>query len=131
MEPSFCTTTIKFRLIKLIKVMTEFYSWNLSKRCRLQFFDQVGVLVVTYYLIYLNIGWSQCAVCSNRGLLYIFGGTDSWSCSSTVEVYDPNTNKWSFLPQMSQARHGAAAIIFKGKETFLVLFVFQPSTVRH
>ena len=62
-------------------------------------------------------GRSQAAVCSNRGLLYVFGGTDSWNCYNTVEVYDRQKNVWRFVASMSQARRGAAAVNYRGQHT--------------
>jgi len=63
----------------------------------------------------LFTGRSQAAVCSVDGLLYVFGGTDSWNCFSSVEVYNPATNHWSFVAPMSQARRGATATVYNGR----------------
>lgn len=70
--------------------------------------------VIVYKCIVGVVGRSQAAVCSHKGLLYAFGGTDSWNCYNTVEVYDRQMNVWRFVASMSQARRGAAAVNYRG-----------------
>jgi len=64
-------------------------------------------------------GRSQAAVCSYKGQLYAFGGTDSWNCYSSAEIYNPSTNSWRFATRMSQARRGAAVAVFNGKQCLM------------
>ncbi|KAL0979065.1 hypothetical protein UPYG_G00180090 [Umbra pygmaea] len=43
----------------------------------------------------MNHHRGNVAVCSLQGMIYTVGGSDSVSCKSNVERYDPQTNKWS------------------------------------
>jgi formylglycine-generating enzyme required for sulfatase activity/N-acetylneuraminic acid mutarotase len=54
-------------------------------------------------IIYMGI-----AVLNNK--IYCIGGYDGSSYISTVEVYDPATDKWTTLPDMPTARAPAAAV---------------------
>lgn len=44
------------------------------------------------------------AVLDNK--LYAIGGRDGSSCLSSVEVFDPHTNKWSLAAAMVKRRGG-------------------------
>ena len=59
----------------------------------------------------------QAAVCTYQGRIYVMGGTDSWICLNTVEVYDPELKKWQYGPQLNVARRGAGCDVFNGKCT--------------
>ncbi|XP_039251130.2 kelch-like protein 36 [Styela clava] len=48
-----------------------------------------------------------CAAAS-YGFIYAMGG---WSTGREAKVYDPGTNKWSFLPQMIYKTAGSAAVV--------------------
>ena len=41
----------------------------------------------------MNQNRNQAGVCSHNNHIYVAGGTDSWNCLSTVEVYDPKTDR--------------------------------------
>lgn len=57
------------------------------------------------------------------GRIYVIGGTDSWICLNTVEIYDPELKKWHYGPQLNVARRGAGCDVFNGKNiTFLITF---------
>lgn len=55
------------------------------------------------------------------GRIYVIGGTDSWICLNSVEIYDPELKKWHYGPQLNVARRGAGCDVFNGKNiTFLI-----------
>ena len=41
----------------------------------------------------MNQNRNQAGVCSFNNHIYVAGGTDSWNCLSSVEVYDPKTDR--------------------------------------
>jgi len=49
-----------------------------------------------------------------NGRLYVCGGFDGRALSSSVEVYDPNTGRWSYVPAMGKGRYGHAAVVLNG-----------------
>jgi hypothetical protein len=67
-------------------------------------------------------GRYQAGVCSMDGLVFAVGGCDAWNCLSSVEVYDPQTDVWTFAKGMITARRGCGLAVFKG--CFLVLTFF-------
>ena len=52
---------------------------------------------------------------SHSGLLYAIGGFDGVSPLRSAEVYDPHTDRWSSLPDMSSNRFGLGACHCDGK----------------
>lgn len=54
---------------------------------------------------------SHLSVCVCVGKLYAVGGYDGSSrqCLSTVEEYDPVTDQWCYVADMSTRRSGAGA----------------------
>jgi len=60
------------------------------------------------------------AVLDNK--LYAVGGRDGSSCLSSVEVYDPHTNKWSLASPMIKRRGGWFFF-------HLVIFIIYPISV--
>lgn len=46
--------------------------------------------------------------------LYAVGGRDNSSCLSTVECYDPHTNKWTSCAPMSKRRGGVGVGVVNG-----------------
>lgn len=50
--------------------------------------------------------------CVSAGKLYAVGGYDGASrqCLSSVEVYDPVTNQWCYVADMSTRRSGAGRL---------------------
>ena len=55
-----------------------------------------------------------CAV-SHAGLVYIIGGSDGTEILSSIEIYDPQTNQWTYGPSMSVRRSGLRAVLHRGK----------------
>lgn len=56
-----------------------------------------------------NVTYFNDCVCVSTGKLYAVGGYDGASrqCLSTVEEYDPVTNQWCYVADMSTRRSGA------------------------
>ena len=54
-------------------------------------------------------------MCVLQGKLVAVGGCDAWDCTNSVEVYDPEEGKWSYLPPMANCRRGAGAAVFRGR----------------
>ena len=50
-----------------------------------------------------------------NGLVYAVGGCDSWNCLSSVEVYDPARDTWSFVAPMSTPRRGSGVSRVNGE----------------
>lgn len=48
----------------------------------------------------MNVMRSRAALVANMGKLWAIGGYDGISNLSTVEVYDPEVNSWTFAPSM-------------------------------
>jgi influenza virus NS1A-binding protein len=48
------------------------------------------------------------------GLVFAVGGCDAWNCLSSVEVYDPQTDVWTYAKEMITARRGCGLAVFKG-----------------
>lgn len=48
----------------------------------------------------MTVRRSRAALVANMGKLWAIGGYDGDSNLSTVEVYDPDTNTWSFASPM-------------------------------
>lgn len=48
----------------------------------------------------MNTKRSRVALVANMGKLWAIGGYDGVSNLSTVEVYDPKTNTWTFAEPM-------------------------------
>ena len=48
------------------------------------------------------------------GLVFAAGGCDAWNCLSSVEVYDPQTDEWTYAKGMITARRGCGLAVFKG-----------------
>jgi hypothetical protein len=44
-----------------------------------------------------------------RRLLYAIGGFDGMNRLNTVEVFNPDQNKWTFIEPMNTARSGAGS----------------------
>ena len=59
-------------------------------------------------------GRSQAGVCVLDGRIVAIGGCDAWNPMNTVEVYDPEEDKWTNLPAMNTNRRGLGAAVFKG-----------------
>lgn len=61
------------------------------------------------------VGRYQAAVTTRNGKLYAVGGCDAWNCLSSVEVYDPETGVWDFLPAMNTARRGCGVTLYQSE----------------
>ena len=42
-----------------------------------------------------------------KGRLYAIGGSDGWNCLNSVEVYNPEIDKWEFARPLNGPRRGA------------------------
>ena len=67
------------------------------------------------------------------GKIYFVGGKDGSSAKNIAERYDPVTNTWETLANMSAARHGVACAVLNGKLYAIggagsSVEVFDPST---
>lgn len=60
------------------------------------------------------LGRYQAGVCSMNGCVWAVGGCDGWNCLTSVEIYHPQTDTWSFAPGMITARRGCGIAVFKG-----------------
>lgn len=60
--------------------------------------------------VFLVVFLSGCVLCCT-GKLYAVGGYDGASrqCLSTVEEYNPVSNQWGYMADMSTRRSGAGA----------------------
>ena len=58
-------------------------------------------------------------MCSDDSYVYLIGGCEGDKCKSSCYRYDPDTNQWSTLNEMSYERSQAAVVHFNGK-----LYVF-------
>lgn len=54
----------------------------------------------------MNVTRSRVALVSNMGRLWAIGGYDGMKNLSTVEVYNPETNIWSFVAPMESHEGG-------------------------
>lgn len=48
------------------------------------------------------------------------GGTDSWNCLSSVEIYNLGTNTWTIVSPLNSARRGAGIAVFGGEYSVYV-----------
>ena len=51
----------------------------------------------------------------HTGLLYAVGGFDGMAPLSSAECYDPRTNSWTALPDMTTKRFGLGACACEGR----------------
>ena len=54
----------------------------------------------------MNVTRSRVALVSNLGQLWVIGGYDGMKNLSTVEVYDPERDEWSFVAPMESHEGG-------------------------
>ena len=57
----------------------------------------------------MNVMRSRVALVSNMGKLWAIGGYDGNSNLTSVEVYDPQKNCWSFVSSMCAHEGGVGA----------------------
>lgn len=57
----------------------------------------------------MNVMRSRVALVSNMGKLWAIGGYDGVSNLASVEVYDPQSNSWSFVAPMCAHEGGVGA----------------------
>lgn len=67
----------------------------------------------------LSLGRYQAGVCAMNGQVFAVGGCDAWNCLNSVEVYDPETDEWSFASEMITARRGCGVATFKGQSQYM------------
>jgi hypothetical protein len=60
-----------------------------------------------------------CAVWYNNNL-YLFGGYDGENVLNSVEVYDPNTDRWQLLPSSMTTARMKFTISLCGDEAFVI-----------
>lgn len=66
----------------------------------------------------MNVKRSRVALSANMGKLWAIGGYDGESNLSTVEVYDPETDSWTFVASM--CAHGGGV----GVRSFFLISIF-------
>ena len=54
----------------------------------------------------MNVPRSRVALVANMGNLYAIGGYDGMKNLSTVEVYSPKKDEWTYAPQMESHEGG-------------------------
>ena len=98
----------------LLKITQESVNPFLHIRKKLQF-NCYPKTKTKYLLLFNKLGRSQAGVSALNGKVVVVGGCDAWNCINTVEEYDPKTNTWSYLPNMTSCRRGAGVAVFKGE----------------
>ena len=68
-------------------------------------------------------GRSQVGVCALQGKIYAVGGSDVWDCLNSVEVYNPEVDRWDNEVPMSTCRRGAGVCSFKGKQRLWNVYI--------
>ena len=63
----------------------------------------------------MNSARFRCAAASLGGKLFAIGADVGRGGSNSVEVYDPSTNKWSYIASMSSKRFALAATSLGGR----------------
>lgn len=53
--------------------------------------------------------WPAVAVFDNK--IYVMGGYDGHTRLRTVEMYDPESNEWSYVSSMNVGRAGCGAAV--------------------
>ena len=90
---------------------TEIEPLNYGKRV-----VTIKISIGNYFpYLFLYIGRYQAAVTTRLGKLYAVGGCDAWNCLNTVEVFDPITGMWDFLPPMNTARRGCGVTLYQSE----------------
>ena len=56
----------------------------------------------------------QAGICSFGDQIVAVGGCTSWNCINSVEVYNPEEDKWTNLAPLNVPRRGAGVAMFKG-----------------
>ena len=60
--------------------------------------------------------YAQCTVLMPDGKVLVIGGFTGSSAMANVEMYDPVTNEWTTLPDLSEPRYGhSATLLLNGK----------------
>ena len=49
------------------------------------------------------------------GKIYVVGGNDGTSSLLSIEIYDLETQTWSYGPNLSIARANTSAVVYKGR----------------
>ena len=91
--------------------------------------------LIQYGMIYQSLkfalpsGRTEVGVCAVRGQIYAVGGSDSWNCYNSVEVYQPEEDCWRTIAPMKTCRRGAGTCTLEGKpisENFYLLHLASP-----
>lgn len=80
--------------------------------------DEVGALLGSR--CHAGVPGIALAILSVLGKLYAVGGYDGAACQclSTVEQYNPETNEWTYVADMSTRRSGAGIVSRTGIQSF-------------
>ena len=65
----------------------------------------------------------QASVCAYKGSLIAVGGTDTWACLNSVEMYHPSSNVWTCIASLGTMRRGAGIDVVGGKFTISLIGV--------
>lgn len=109
---AFPITTIKF------KFTMSFYTWlnlDVVTDASLLFYTVWKITLQMFDLWLSFVGHFQAAVCVYNGKIFAIGGSGTWNCLNSVEVYDPMTNTWEVYSSLNTPRRGAGADIINGK----------------
>lgn len=63
----------------------------------------------------LNTGRYQAGVAAFKNKIWAAGGSDAWNCLSSVETYDPDTDKWTYSSSLLTPRRGCGLAEFNGR----------------
>lgn len=66
------------------------------------------------YVASMSAMRSTAGVAVMSGRLYVVGGRDGSVCHSSVEAYDPHTNKWTLRAPMNKRRGGVGVGVANG-----------------
>lgn len=62
----------------------------------------------------MNCQRSDASATSLNGKIYCCGGFNGQECLNSCEVYDPEVNQWSLVPNMRSRRSGVSCIAYHG-----------------
>lgn len=57
----------------------------------------------------------QAGVAAFKNKIWAAGGSDAWNCLSSVETYDPDTDKWTYASSLLTPRRGCGLAEFNGR----------------
>ena len=65
----------------------------------------------------MNVPRSRVAVVANMGNLYAIGGYDGMKNLSTVEMYNPDKDEWTFAPSMEKHEGGVGVGVIPKRDS--------------